>query len=94
MIKLHANRLTGGVETEISLEGDPFDVIDEITLSVVHIINMIAKNKDIVSEEVDEEEAKYILLKCIMEMAGEYIDEDVYEKSKQDEEDSMEEDLF
>ena len=50
MIKLHANRLTGGVETEISLEGDPFDVIDEITLSVVHIINMIAKNKDIVSE--------------------------------------------
>lgn len=93
MIKLHANRLTGGVETEISLEGDPFDVIDEITLSVVHIINMIAKNKDIVSEEIDEEEAKYVLLKCIMEMAGEYIDEDVYEKSKM-EEDSMEEDLF
>lgn len=93
MIKLHASRLMDGVETEISLEGDPFDVIDEITLSVVHIINMIAKNKDIVSEDVDECEAKYILFKCIMEMAGEYIDEEVSEKSKI-EEDSMEEDLF
>lgn len=93
MIKLHANRLTGGVETEISLEGDPFDVIDEITLSVVHIINMIAKNKEIVSPDVDEDEAKFVLFRCVTEMIGEYLEEEVYEKSKM-EEDSMEEDLF
>lgn len=90
MIKLQANRLMNGVETEITLEGDPFDVIDELTLSMVHIINMIAKNKDIVSEEVDEEEAKYVLFKCIMEMAGEYINEEVEDTTH----DSMEEDLF
>ena len=44
MINLKATKMLGGVETEIQLEGAPFDVVDEMSLSLVHIINMMTKD--------------------------------------------------
>ena len=97
MINLKATKMLGGVETEIQLEGAPFDVVDEMSLSLVHVINMMAKTDNLISEDIDPEEAKLVLLKSIFELAAYALLDDGYEDidlTDDDEEDSMEEDLF
>ncbi len=96
MINLKATKMLGGVETEIELEGAPFDVIDELTLSLVHIINMMTKDGNLINDDIDPMDAKAILLKSIMELSAEALFGEGYEDIdlSEDEEDSMEEDLF
>ena len=96
MINLKATKMLGGVETEIQLEGAPFDVVDEMSLSLVHIINMMAKTENLISDDIDPEEAKLVLLKSIFELAAHALLDDGYEDIDltDEEEDSMEEDLF
>ena len=96
MINLKATKMLGGVETEIQLEGAPFDVVDEMSLSLVHVINMMTKNENIINDDVDPEEAKVVLLKTICELAALALLGDGYEDIDltEDEDDSMEEDLF
>lgn len=97
MINLKATKMLGGVETEIQLEGAPFDVVDEMSLSLVHIINMMTKTENLLSDDIDPEDAKIVLLKSIFELAAYALLDDGYEDidlTEEDEEDSMEEDLF
>ena len=97
MINLKAIKMLGGVETEIQLEGAPFDVVDEMSLALVHVINMMTKSENIINDDVDPEEAKVVLLKTICELAALALLGDDYEDidlTDDDEEDSMEEDLF
>ena len=97
MINLKATKMLGGVETEIQLEGAPFDVVDEMSLSLVHIINMMTKTENLLSDDIDPEDAKLVLLKSIFELAAYALLDDGYEDidlTEDDEEDSMEEDLF
>ena len=96
MINLKAIKMLGGVETEIQLEGAPFDVVDEMSLALVHVINMMTKNENIINDDVDPEEAKVVLLKTICELAALALLGDDYEDIDltEDENDSMEEDLF
>lgn len=97
MINLKATKMLGGVETEIQLEGAPFDVVDEMSLSLVHIINMMTKTENLLSDDIDPEDAKLVLLKSIFELAAYALLDDGYEDidlTEEDEEDSMEEDLF
>lgn len=97
MINLKATKMLGGVETEIQLEGAPFDVVDEMSLSLVHVINMMTKTENLLSDDIDPEDAKLVLLKSIFELAAYALLDDGYEDidlTEDDEEDSMEEDLF
>ena len=96
MINLKATKMLGGVETEIQLEGAPFDVVDEMSLALVHVINMMTKNENIINDDVEPEEAKVVLLKTICELAAFALLGDGYEDIDltEDENDSMEEDLF
>ena len=96
MINLKATKMLGGVETEIELEGAPFDVVDEMSLSLVHVINMMAKTDNLINEDIDPEEAKAVLLKTIFELAAYALLDDGYEDIDltDEKEDSMEEDLF
>ena len=96
MINLKATKMLGGVETEIELEGAPFDVIDELSLSLVHIINMMTKDGNLLHDDIDPMDVKAILLKSIMELSAEALFGEGYEDIdlSEDEEDSMEEDLF
>ena len=96
MINLKAIKMLGGVETEIQLEGAPFDVVDEMSLALVHVINMMTKSENIINDDVDPEEAKVVLLKTICELAALALLGDGYEDIDltEDENDSMEEDLF
>lgn len=97
MINLKATKMLGGVETEIQLEGAPFDVVDEMSLSLVHVINMMTKTENLLSDDIDPEDAKLVLLKSIFELAAYALLDEGYEDidlTEDDEEDSMEEDLF
>ena len=97
MINLKATKMFDGVATEIELEGSPFDVIDELSLSLVHIINMMTKEGNLISDDIDPMDAKAVLLKSVMELSAEALFGEGYDESNLDdneEDDLMEEDLF
>lgn len=95
MIDLKAVKQEDGVETEIGLDGTVFEILDEMSMSMAHIINMITTSSEDIS--LNEKETKAELFKSVMELTAEILFGDGYTEIKLSEDteyDDMEEDLF